>query len=108
MALKSFFFQKITKNRPAAGSFVPTPPKPPAAGSSTLRPQSVTRLSYITLLDASRALPLHVICGLPPPQSKILATPLFLSFAVRGPVLEKSVLGLGFKRWILYSTSAKH
>ena len=33
MALKQLFFQKITKNRPAAGGLAPIPPKPgPARG----------------------------------------------------------------------------
>ena len=35
---------------------------------------------------------LHVICGLPPPQSKILATPMPLS--ARGPTQYKSGPGI--------------
>ena len=38
MAVKKFFFQKITKNRSAAGGSVPRPP-------------AVIRLSYTTLLN---------------------------------------------------------
>ena len=47
--LKISFFQKLTKNRPAAGGFAPKPPEPPAAPQNL----SVMRLSYTTFLNTS-------------------------------------------------------
>ena len=105
MALKSLFFQKITKNCLTAGGFAPRPPKPPAARRPAPRPQYVIRLSYTGFLKTSPKLrictfQLHlfkpslfakswlsanrqifddvIACdlGLDLPQSKILATPI--------------------------------
>ena len=56
MALKQLFFQKITKNCPAAGGIVPATPWPLAAGGSAPRSPSVMRLSYTSLLNITRKL----------------------------------------------------
>ena len=91
MALKQLFFQKITKNRPAAGGFAPRPP-------------SVIRLSYTDFFNTSPKLDISlfyyqfepstfakswlranrqifddvITCGLwfRPPQLKTLVTPI--------------------------------
>ena len=47
----ALFFQKITKNRPAAGGFAPRPPKPPAAGGPAPKPPSVMHLNYTSFLN---------------------------------------------------------
>ena len=49
----SFFFQKITKNRPTAGGFTPRPPNPQTTGGLSPKPPSAIHLSYTGFLKTS-------------------------------------------------------